>query len=97
MNRSAICIFLAAILLTVAVSVYFLYNIAAPEQEIPDPLLYTETEPETETEPGVGAFPIDGTPETKNTVTLSPPESGETGAASSLLAADFVLNEDNLG
>ena len=90
MNKRTICIFSAAILLVVAVSAYFFYMISLSENEIPDVVIYEETE-------GTDvSFPIDGTPETKNAVTLSPPESGETGAASYLLDTDFVLNEEDL-
>ena len=90
MNKRTICIFSAAILLVVAVSAYFFYMISLSDNEIPDAVIYEETE-------GTDvSFPIDGTPETKNAVTLSPPESGETGAASYLLDTDFVLNEEDL-
>ena len=90
MNKRTICIFSAAILLVVAVSAYFFYMISLSENEIPDAVIYEETE-------GTDvSFPIDGAPETKNAVTLSPPESGETGAASYLLDTDFVLNEEDL-
>ena len=72
MNKRTICIFSAAILLVVAVSAYFFYMISLSENEIPDVVIYEETE-------GTDvSFPIDGAPETKNAVTLSPPESGET-------------------
>ena len=90
MNKRTICIFSAAILLVVAVSAYFFYMISLSDNEIPDAVIYEETE-------GTDvSFPIDGAPETKNAVTLSPPESGETGAASYLLDTDFVLNEEDL-
>ena len=90
MNKRTICIFSAAILLVVAVSAYFFYMISLSDNEIPDAVIYEETE-------GTDvSFPIDGAPETKNAVTLSPPESGETGAASYLLDTDFVLKEEDL-
>lgn len=92
MDKRGLCIIAAVVLLAAAVTVYFLYAISGSENEIPDPMFYSETEKEADT----GLFPIDGTMKRESAVTLSPPENGDTGAASYLLETDFVLSEDNL-
>lgn len=92
MNKRAIGIFVAVVLLAAAAAVYFLYVISGTESEIPDPMFYAETEEESDT----GLFPIDGSMKGESTVTLSPPETGDTGTSSYLLEADFVLSEENL-
>lgn len=89
MGRHFVWVFcLAAVLLTGAVALFFLHSAFVREDAISEDSMTAETQRE--------AFPIDGTPKFAESVVLTPPETGDLGAASYLIEPGFALTESNL-